>query len=196
MVCSQKQFSLESNSHKPQLIYLLLACTSTMKLHLLLLASVFNLSSGFMAELQGTLAEQACTGEEYADFKQCVTQGATADSSISEFTDFEDVAIVNRGGDDRRLLNCATQCTGYEPRGTWCFTICGSRSRRRLEEATDMPNLRRAQAADSAVYEDKQYTGNTEAKEIAVEIIDCLKDLSPNHPCLGSTDGMKLTVTL
>jgi hypothetical protein len=49
-----------------------------MKLHLLLLVSLFSLSSGFMAELKGPLTEEACTGLEYADFKRCVT----ADESI------------------------------------------------------------------------------------------------------------------
>jgi hypothetical protein len=45
--------------------------------------------------------------------------------------------------------------------------MCGSRRSRRPEEATDTPNfLRRVEAEDTAVYEDKEYTGNTEAKEI------------------------------
>jgi hypothetical protein len=199
MICSQKQFSLE-NPHKPQLIYLLLARTSTtmnLHLHLLLLASVFNLSSGFMAELKGTLAEEACTGVEYADFKQCVTQGATADSSVSEFTDFEDESFVNRGGDGRKL-SCVGCPPSGAPRGTWCFTMCGSRRRRRLlEEATDTPNfLRRVEAEDSAVFADGMYTGSDEAKVIAEDVIGCLGGLSTNHPCLGDTGNMVLTVTL
>jgi hypothetical protein len=162
-----------------------------MKLHLLLLASVFNLSSGFMAELKGTLAEEACTGKEYADFKQCVT----ADESMAGFVDFEDEAFVNRG--DGRKLSCVGCPPSGAPRGTWCFTMCGSRRRRLLEEDTDTPNfLRRVQEDDSAVFAGGEYSGNEEAKELAKGIIKCLEGLSTNHPCLGDTVKMELTVTL
>jgi hypothetical protein len=161
-----------------------------MKLHLLvLLASVLTLSSGFTAELEGTLAEEVCTGEEYSDFKHCVTLGANV-------TDVEDVAVVNSGGD--RRLNCYTnQCLVYKPgAGHFCFYMCGHLYRRRLEQGTDTPNLRRVQEADSAVFEGGDYTGTIEAIEIAEDIIDCLGDLSAHHPCLGRTVDMRLTVTL
>jgi hypothetical protein len=162
-----------------------------MKLHLLLLASVFNLSSGFMAELKGTLAEEACTGKEYADFKQCVT----ADESMAGFVDFEDEAFLNRGGG--RKLSCVGCPPSGAPRGTWCFTMCGSRrGRRLLEEDTDTSNLRRVQEEESAEFAGGEYTGNEEAKELAKGIIECLGGLLPNHPCLGDTVKMELTVTL
>jgi hypothetical protein len=161
-----------------------------MKLHLLLLASVFSLSSGFMAELKGTLAEEACTGKEYADFKQCVT----ADESMAGFVDFEDEAFLNRGGG--RKLSCWGCPASGAPRGTWCFTMCGSRRRRLLEEDTDTSNLRRVQEEESAVFAGGEYTGNEEAKELAKGIIECLGGLLPNHPCLGDTVKMELTVTL
>jgi hypothetical protein len=164
-----------------------------MKLHLLLLASVFNLSSGFMAELTGTLADEACTGVEYADFKQCVT----ADESMADFIDSEDEAFVNRGGD--RKLSCWGCPLSGAPRGTWCFVMCGTRRGRLLEEVTDTPNfLRRVQEDDSAdaVYADGLYTGTDEAKELAKGIIECLGGLATNHPCLGDTANMGLTVTL
>jgi hypothetical protein len=48
--------------------------TSNIKLHLILLASVFNLSSGFRAEVRGSLGEETYTGDEYADFRICVMQ--------------------------------------------------------------------------------------------------------------------------
>jgi hypothetical protein len=172
-----------------------------MNLHLLLLASVFNLSSGFMAELKGTLAEAegSCTGAEYADFKHCVTLGATSDPNIgAEFIDFEDLAVVKSGEDDRRLNMCDRYgCDGTQGRGTFCFTMCGDRGRR-LEEGTDKPNfLRRVAEEDSAVYSGGEYTGtNDEAIAIAKEIIGCFGDLSANHPCLGNTVDMTLTVML
>jgi hypothetical protein len=161
-----------------------------MKLHFLLLASVFNLSSGFMAELTGTLADEACTGAEYADFKQCVT----ADDSMADFIDSKDEAFVNRGG---RKLSCRGCPTSGAPRGTWCFVMCGSRRGRLLEEITDTPNfLRRVQEDDSAVFAGGEYTGNDEAGELAKGIMECLGGLSANHPCLGDAASMTLTVTL
>jgi hypothetical protein len=175
-----------------------------MNLHLLLLASVFNLSSGFMAELKGTLAEAegSCTGAEYADFKHCVTLGATADPSIdAEFIDFEDLAVVKSGGDDRRLQSnhCrARGCNGTQPRGTFCYTMCGGSGRRLEQEGTDKPNfLRRVAEEDSAVFAGGEYTGtNDEAIAIAKDIIECFGELSTNHPCLGDTVDMTLTVIL
>ena len=161
-----------------------------MKLHLVLLASVFNLSSGFMAELKGTLAEEVCTGGEYADFKSCVTLGAAADPILPVLNSTYDLSFVNNEGEDRKL-NWCSGCTGGAPRGTFCFTVCGGR--RRLEEGADTSNLRRVQVADSVVFEGGTYTGDDEPKQIAEDIIECL---GVSHPCLGSTDSMILTVTL
>jgi hypothetical protein len=163
-----------------------------MKLHLLLLISLFNLSSGFMAELKGTLAAEACTGLEYADFKQCVT----ADVSMADFIDLEDESFVDRGGDGRKL-SCMGCPTSGAPRGHWCFVMCGS-GRRLLEEVTDTPNLRRLQEPDefSAVFQCGEFAGNGKAKQVAETIIECLDKLSENHPCLGSTVDMTLAVTL
>jgi hypothetical protein len=164
-----------------------------MKLHLILLASVFNLSSGFRAEVTGVLGVETCTGDEYADFKECVMQGVAADPNIAGFVDTEDVSIVNRGGE--RRLNCAV-CPARAPRGTWCFTMCGSTGRRLLEEGTDTPNLRRVQASDTAVFVGGVYTGNTEAILILEAMTTCLDDGFAHHPCLGTTDTMTMTVTL
>jgi hypothetical protein len=172
-----------------------------MKLHLiLLLASVFNISSGFRAEVRGPLGEETCTGDEYADFKECVMQGVAADPNIAGFVDLEDVAIVNRGGD--RRLSCRGCPTEGAPRGTWCFTMCGSTRRRRLEEeeeGTDTPKLRRVQeevATDTAVFEGGAYTGNVEAILILEAMTTCLDDGFMYHPCLGASDTMTMTVTL
>jgi hypothetical protein len=171
-----------------------------MQLHLiLLLASVFNLSSGFMAEVQGLLGKETCTGGEYADFSYCVTQGVAADPNLAGLIDVEDVAIVHRGGE--RKLNWCNGCQGISnaPRGTFCFTVCGSGRGRRLEEGmdTDTPNLRRVQEeADTAVFQGGAYTGNAEAILILEVMTKCLDDGFTHHPCLGTTDTMTLTVTL
>jgi hypothetical protein len=170
-----------------------------MKLHLILLtSSLFNLSSGlFTVELTGPLTEEPCTGEEYADFKHCVMLGAEADPSIDVLTDVEENSSVNLGG-VRHLGNACTPCTGREPRGTFCFTYCPDPGRR-LQEKGSMdhtPNLRRGlQKPDSvsALFKGGTSTGNDEAKEIGDAIMACLGD---NHPCLGSTVDMTMTVTL
>jgi hypothetical protein len=52
------------------------------------------------------------------------------------------------------------------------------------------------QEDNSAVYEGGLYTGTDEAKELAKGIIECFGGLSTNHPCLGDTSNMTLTVTL
>jgi hypothetical protein len=167
-----------------------------MKLHLLLLASLFNLSSGrFMAELRGPLTEEACTGDEYADFKHCATLGAAADPSLPVLAELEEEALVNRGGDRRLQFNWCSGCTGGAPRGTFCFTVCGGR--RLSEEGMDTPNLRRLERPDFvAVFEEGAYTGNGKSKRVAEAIIGCLGGISTSHPCLGTTDTMTLTVTL
>jgi hypothetical protein len=165
-----------------------------MQLHLLLLASVFNLSSGFMTEVKGPLGVEECTGYEYGDFKTCVTQGIAADPNLAGFIDVQDVAIVNRGGE--RQLSC-NGCPRSAPRGTWCFTMCGSTRRRRLEEeGADTPNLRRVQEADTAVFQGGSYTGNAEAILILTAMTTCLDNGLMHHPCLGTSETMTLTVTL
>ena len=174
-----------------------------MKLHLLLLASICNLSSGlFMAELKGELVEgEACTGEEFtefADFKQCAAQGrAEVDPGLPVLAGLEEGAFVNRGGgQNRKLVNLCTGCTGEEPLGTYCFSVCDPR--RRLEEGTDTPNLRRLAKPDfTAVCKDGEAcTGNGSAKKTAEAIMLCLEEASVNHPCFGSTKEMTLTVSL
>jgi hypothetical protein len=165
-----------------------------MKLHLLLLVSLFNLSSGFMAELKGPLTGGACTGEEYADFKHCVTRGADADPNLpSHLTELEEEAFTNHAGGQRKLFSPCGGCRSGAPRGTFCYTYCG-RGRRRLEEDSDTPDLRRLEEDNVAVFECGVYIGNDEAKQVAEVIIECLGDVSTNHPCLGSIDTMTLVV--
>jgi hypothetical protein len=153
--------------------------SSTMKLHLLLLASLFNLSVGFMAELKGPLGLAECTGDEYAEFRHC----------LPDVTDIESEAFVNRGG--MRKLNC-DGCPDGAPRGTWCFTVCGS-GRRRMEEGT---NLRRVQADEEshAEYSLGVYNGTGDALIYAELCIECLGNVTVSHPCLGSTATMTLKV--
>jgi hypothetical protein len=166
-----------------------------MKLHLvLLLASLVSLSSGLMAELKGPLGHETCTGDEYSDFKNCVMQGIAADPNLTgSFGDIEEAAFVHGGGDDRKLFSCAV-CPSGAPRGTFCFYWCGGR--RRLEEVTDTPNLRRVQESDTAVFEGGAFTGNAEGILILKSMTTCLDEGSAAFPCLGTTDTMTLTVTL
>jgi hypothetical protein len=173
-----------------------------MKLHLILLASVFNLSSGFMAELKGLLGQETCTGGEYADFKSCVIQSIATDPNLAGFVDTEDISIMNRGGE--RKLSCSG-CHATAPMGHYCVVMCGSTpSGRRLEEGTDTPNLRRVLQEEvyTAVFQGGEgvvagaYTGNVEAISILESMITCLDVGSTHHPCLGTTGTMTLTVTL
>jgi hypothetical protein len=139
------------------------------------------------------LGAETCTGDEYADFKECVMQGVAADPNLVGFVDTEDAAIMNRGGE--RKLMCHV-CPASAPIGTCCFTMCGSTGRRQLEECTGTPNLRRVQEANTAVFEGGAYTGNIMAISILAAMTTCLDDGFAHHPCLGATDTMTMTVTL
>jgi hypothetical protein len=110
-----------------------------MKLSLILLASLLNLArGGFMAELTGPLtADQECDGDEYDDFKQCLPAGVSLDED-------KDVSIINR--DLQYNTYWCRGCRGGEPRGTFCFTVCGGR--RRLEEYTNLRHLQVVQPID------------------------------------------------
>jgi hypothetical protein len=170
-----------------------------MKLHLLILASLFHLSSaGFMAELRGQITEEVCSGEEYADFKRCVEKGLAQGGE--NLTEIEEEAFVNRGNEDNRHLeggvNYCSGCTGGAGVGTFCYTVCGGR--RRLEQGTDKTGLRRLpQAEKTATIVNGVESGNGKAKKIARSILDCLAtDESDLHPCLGSTNEMALTVVV
>jgi hypothetical protein len=200
---------LLAKAHKspPQLIDLpqqLNKPLNKMKLYLLLLPSLFHLSRGFMAELRGPLTDEACTGEEYADFRHCAAHGVETDQSLPALNEaaLDDMAFINHGHeDDRRLnhgFNWCSGCTGGAPRGTFCFTVCGGRRRLSEKEGTmDTPNLRRLDPPEFvAVFENGEYTGNGQAKQIAKAVMECLENVSTKHPCLGSTDTMVLTVTL
>jgi hypothetical protein len=163
-----------------------------MKLHLVLLVSLFNLSSGFMAELRGPLAAEECTGDEYALFKHCATLGAEADPNLSVLAEIEEIALVNRG--DERKLSCSG-CTGGAAIETFCYTWCAS-GRRLLEGGMDTPNLRRELQDNVCIFESGAYIGSGDARDIAEAVIACLGDASTNHPCLGTTNTMTLIVTV
>jgi hypothetical protein len=165
-----------------------------MKLHLILLASLFHLSNGFTATLKGQLTEEPCSGKESPDFEQCVKLGVAADPSLADvLTDhFEGGAFMNSGG-VRKLQSSSPcrACTRAEPRGTFCFTFCNypGTGRRLSEDGTDTPDL-------VAVFEDGAYKGDSEATDIAKVIIECLAVSSTNDPCLPDTGKVSLTVTL
>jgi hypothetical protein len=154
-----------------------------MKLSLILLASLLSLvRGGFMAELTGSLTSEPCTGDEYADFKQCLP---------ANLADEEEAALLSHG--DERKLGWCSGCRGLEyPRGTFCFTVCG-RFHRRLEEGT---GLRHLQASNEAEYNAGTYTGTGPALDYATEIINCLGTVSASHLCLGDAADMKLIVTV
>jgi hypothetical protein len=162
-----------------------------MKLHLILLASLFNLSGGFMVELKGWLNVEACTGIEFSDFKSCIMVGVAADPRLQVLTDLNGDAVF---GGERRLQNYCSLCNGDEPLGSYCFTVCNN-NRRLLKKGTDTSNLRRVQEADSvAVFKDGAYTpANGEAQQIAQAIVECLVD---DYLCLGNPLNFTLTVTL
>jgi hypothetical protein len=55
--------------------------------------------------------------------------------------------------------------------------MCGSTRRRKLEEGTDTPTLRRVQEeVDTAVFQGGAYTGNVEAILILEAVTKCLDD--------------------
>jgi hypothetical protein len=147
-----------------------------------------------MAELRGPLTGEVCTGEEYDDFKHCVTMGAEADPNLpSHFTELEEKSYI--GGGERKLqfASACGGCRGGAPKGHFCYTYCGS-GRRRPKEVTDTPDLRRLEKDNVAVFQDGNYIGNDDAKQVAELIMECLGDVSTSHPCLGSTDTMTLIV--
>jgi hypothetical protein len=165
-----------------------------MKLLLLIFASLFHLSSGFMAELVGPLTLEECTGTEYAEFKSCVVAGfEEAGQAISGG---EDEAFINHGRvrDLQGGRNYCSGCTGGAPRGTFCFTVCGGR--RRLEQGTEKTGgLRRLQTSEVHFVNGELVSGGGEAAIIGNAILACFATHSAADPCIGSMDAMELTVT-
>jgi hypothetical protein len=154
-----------------------------MKLHLIILASLLNLAmGGFMAELQGSLTAEPCTGEEYADFKQCLP---------ANVADEEEEAIFSNGGERKLGTGWCRGCRGSYPKGHFCFTVCGTG--RRLEEGTSLRHLQ-GLGKSVAEYNAGDYSGDGIALEYATEIIECLGTLSAHHKCLGDTADMTLSV--
>jgi hypothetical protein len=167
-----------------------------MQIHLLILALLFHLSSGFMAELVGPLTLEKCTGTEYAEFKTCVVEGfGKAGQAISGGLD---ETFINHGR-DRELedggggTNYCSGCQGGASAGWFCMVWCGTG--RRLEQGTEKTGLRRLVAPEfTAAVVGGQVDGDGKAKHIATMIFNCLKDETELHPCLGSTDDMTLTI--
>jgi hypothetical protein len=142
-----------------------------MKLHLILLASLFHLSNGFMVTITGQYTEESCSVEEYPEFESCV---------------------MNLAGGGRKLQstsNCGA-CTEpeYQQQGHFCYYWCNDPGDgRRLS----------GDSTETAVYKDAAYEGSSEeAKDMAKVIIDCLGVVSTNDPCLPDTVDMTLTVTM
>jgi hypothetical protein len=160
-----------------------------MKLHLLILASLFHLSSGYMTELTGPLAAGAeCSGAEYADFKACAVQGF-AEEAGEDVSGGEDEAFINHGVRGLQW-NICSGCTGGAPVGSFCFTVCGGR--RRLAEKR---GLRRLES--EATFVNGTLTSGeegTDAANIGNSILVCFQSESADHPCLPSTDEMTLKV--
>jgi hypothetical protein len=167
-----------------------------MKLHLILLASLIHLSSGFEVELKGPLNEEACTGNEYDNFASCVAQGVALDPNLAELTDLVGDSFMNPISDRKlQTVNYCNRCRGNEPRGTYCFTRCNQNMRRLEDLGTVTSNLRGVvQESGSVVFKDNEYCpANGEAQQLAKAIIECL---SNDYACLGDPADMTLTVTL
>jgi hypothetical protein len=163
-----------------------------MKLNLLLLALLFSLSSGFMAELRGPLTDETCSGHEYADFVNCIKLATEEDPNLAEqLTPIEQKSFT--GGGQRKLYNPCGGCRGGAPKGHFCYTYCGKR-RRELWELTDTPDTSSLEEDKIAVYDCGDYIGNDEAIKVAQDVMQCFAGLSENHPCLGSTDLMTMVV--
>ena len=165
-----------------------------MRLHLILLALLFSLSSAkFMAELTGHLTGVQCTGEEFVDFKNCLPK---------EVNGFEWGAFMDSEEDDNRKLGWCSGCQSAagraSPRGTFCFTVCGRFSRRLDESPDDTPSLRRRvqEEESTAAYKAGEWEGSGIALDYAKVIMKCLGVVSPIHPCVGSTDDMTLIVNV
>jgi hypothetical protein len=160
-----------------------------MKLHLILLASLFHLFNGFMVELRGELTEETCTGEEYADFSSCTTLALLGNPilplSLLGNPILQGQAFINP---DVRQLQTCNACPGGSPRGTWCFTVCNAR--RRLGEDTDKQDSRRLD--HTAIFEDGAFEGHAGAVHIGEKIMECF--VGENHPCLGSIVSMVVTL--
>jgi uncharacterized membrane protein len=92
-----------------------------MKLHLILLALLFSLSSGeSMAELTGHLTEVQCTCDEYDDLKICLSANVADE--------------VGNGG--KRALDtgwCST-CSGSYPKGHFCYQPSTERTEDDVED--------------------------------------------------------------
>jgi hypothetical protein len=161
-----------------------------MKLYLLIFASLFHFSSGFMAELKGTLTQEECSGREYADFKSCVVEGFEKAGQV--MSGGLDESFINHGR-DRDLYSCSA-CTGGAWRGSWCFVVCGGR--RRLEQGTEKTGLRRLQTSEAHFVNGVLVSGGGEALEIAEVFLTCFATHSADDPCLGSMDAMELTITV
>jgi hypothetical protein len=163
-----------------------------MKLHLFLLASLFRLSRGFMAELTGPLTLVYCVGDEYADFKTCVDEGLQ--EAVLNITGIEQEAFIHHGRDRELQNNNCSGCTGGAPRGTFCFTVCGGR--RRLAEKTGLRRLQTPSEANFVNGSLVSSSGSDAAIVIGTTMFDCMATHSVEHPCLGSTSSMNLTVTV
>jgi hypothetical protein len=119
-----------------------------MKLSLILLASLLNLArGGFMAEITGPLTG-SCGGAEYNDFKKCLPAEVNYDGD-------KEVSLFSFEGNRALQKNTywCRGCKGGAPRGTFCFTVCGKRSRRRLAEGTNLRHLQ-VQPIDLGTCED------------------------------------------
>jgi hypothetical protein len=161
-----------------------------MKLNLILLTTLFQLSSGFTVTIRGQFTEEPCSGEEYPEFERCVLRGVAIDPNLTGVSNdnFDGGFYMNHGG-ERKLQSASPcgACTGDEPKGTFCFTFCNDPGSRRLVSAD---------GTDTAVFEDGTYEGNSEATDIAKVIIKCLVGVSTNDPCLPDSANMALSVTL
>jgi hypothetical protein len=156
-----------------------------MKLQLIVLASLLNLAMGWlMVELTGLLPP--CTGDELALLQQCLP--------------VEEEEAVGKGGERALLTGFCSGCQGLNTfKGHFCYTMCRPSDpdlddgARRLEEGTSLRHLQGTEFS-AAVYNLGNLQGAGIALDYAQEIINCVGNVTANHPCLGDAADMNLVV--
>lgn len=157
-------------------------------MHLLLLAILATLSSGFdfEAKVTGTRGPEECAGDEYDGFKKCVATAMEEEAAVrlTDHSPFDKTTL--RGGGERKLNNYCSGCPPDPHQGSFCLVYCGSGGRRRLLSLEVLPQIR---LTDVQVITGK--LASIKARTMAL-----LKKEAAAHPCLGSPEDFDLDITV